>query len=233
MTNAHFSHKSVKLSTYFCLRGRICEYCGGLEDKMQYRANPLVPAVFASLLGAAIVLSTIGATSAAGACIEKPNRQFDRAGHWYYHVNRVHHRRCWFLETSEVTMSPPSSPNPVPSSNVPSQPSWFSRLTAGLVQTLSAEPQQNTMLDDASTVTRPNSPKRPKTHKIARTEQPRIAPLSKTNGAASVERRNQFPLQSIAERNEIQTPQLTAAAREALFEEFLKWYVDRSILGRP
>src|SRR5215471_4877893 len=207
-------------------------YCGGLEDKMLYRANPLVPAVFASLLGAVIVLSTIGATLAAGACIEKPNRQFDRAGHWYYHVDRVHHRRCWFLETSEVTSSH-SSPNPVLSSNAPSQPSWFSRLTAGLVQTFSAEPQQNTMLDDASTVTRTTSPKRPKTHKIVRTEQPRIAPLSKTNGAASIERRNQFPLQSIAETNEIQTPQLTAAGREALFEEFLKWYVDRSMFGRP
>jgi hypothetical protein len=208
-------------------------YCGGLEDKMSYRANPLVPAVFASLLGAAIVLSTIGATLAAGACIEKPNRQFDRAGHWYYHVDRVNHRRCWFLETSEVTMSPHSSPDPVLSSNVPSQPSWFSRLIAGWTQTFSAEPQQNTMLADASTVTRPTSPKRPKTHKIVRTEQPHIAPLSKTNGAASIERRNQFPLQSIAERNEIQTPQLTAAGREALFEEFLKWYVDRSIFGHP
>jgi len=208
-------------------------YCGGLEDKMPYRANPLVPAVFASLLGAAIVLSTIGATLAAGACIEKPNRQFDRAGHWYYHVDRVLHRRCWFLETSEVTMSPHSSPNPVLSSNVPSQPSWFSRLIAGWTQTFSAEPQQNTVLNDVSTVTRPTSPKRPKTHKIVRAEQPRIAPLSKTNGTASIERRNQFPLQSIAETNEIQTPQLTAAGREALFEEFLKWYVDRSIFGRP
>src|ERR1700730_6255708 len=200
---------------------------------MLYRPNPLVHAVYASLLAAAVMLGANWAASAAGACIEKPNHQIDQAGHWYYYTDREHHRRCWFFETSEVTTSPASSPDQAPSANADSQPSWFSRFAAGLAQTVSFEAQQNNARDDSSTVTKTTSPKHPKTNKIAKKGRSRIVRLTETTGVAHAESGDQSLPQSASERNEIQSPQLTAADRNALYQEFLKWYVDRSILGRP
>jgi hypothetical protein len=203
---------------------------------MRYCANPLVPAVFASSLAAAVVLAANCAVSAASGCFEKPNQQIDQAGHWYYYVDREHHRRCWFFETPEVTTSPAPSPDRL-SANADSQSSWVSQLAAGLAQTFSFERQQNSAIDDSNTasntITKASSPKHPKTNKMAAKKRSRIVPLPETTGVASTERSDQLLPQSASERNETQPPQLTAADRDALYQEFLKWYVDRSILGRP
>ena len=204
---------------------------------MLYRPNPLVHAVYAASLAAAVVLGANWAASAAGGCIEKPNQQIDQAGHWYYHVDRERHRRCWFFETSEVTTSPASSPGQVLSANADSQPAWFSQLAAGLAQTFSFERQQNSAIDDSNTasntITKASSPKHPKTNKMAAKKRSRIVRLTETTGVARAESGDQSLPQSASERNEIHSPQLTAADRNALYQEFLKWYVDRSILGRP
>ena len=199
---------------------------------MLYRPNPLVHAVYAGSLAAAVMLGANWAASAAGACIEKPNQQIDQAGHWYYYTDREHHRRCWFFETSEVTTSPASSPDQALFANA-SQQSWFSRFAAGLAQTVPSETQKNNAPDDSNTVMKSTSPKHPKTNKIAKKERSRIVPLTQTTGVARAESGDQSLLQSASERNAIQSPQLTAADRDALYQEFLKWYVDRSILGRP
>ena len=204
---------------------------------MLYRPNPLVAVVYASSLAAAVVLGANWAASAAGGCIEKPNQQIDQAGHWYYHVDHERHRRCWFFETSEVTTSPASSPDQVLSANADSQPAWFSQLAAGLAQTFSFERQQNSAIDDSNTasntITKASSPKHPKTNKMAAKKRSRIVRLTETTGVARAESGDQSLPQSASERNEIHSPQLTAADRDALYQEFLKWYVDRSILGRP
>src|SRR3984893_3135301 len=199
---------------------------------MLYRPNPLVHAVYASLLAAAVMLGANWAASAAGACIEKPNHQIDQAGHWYYYTDREHHRRCWFFETSEVTTSPASSPDQALFANA-SQQSWFSRFAAGLAQTVPSETQKNNAPDDSNTVMKSTSPKHPKTNKIAKKGRSRIVPLTDTTGVASAKSGDQSLPQSASERNAIQSPQLTAADRDALYQEFLKWYVDRNILGRP
>jgi hypothetical protein len=199
---------------------------------MPHRTNPLVAVVYAGSLATAVVLGANWAASAAGGCIEKPNQQIDQAGHWYYYTDREHHRRCWFFETSEVTTSPALSPDQALSANADSQPSWFSRFAAGLAQTVPSETQKNNAPDNSNTVMKSTSPKHPKTNKIAKKERSRIVPIRETTGVASSERGDQLQRQSTPERNETQPPQLTAADRDALYQEFLKWYVDRSILGR-
>jgi hypothetical protein len=200
---------------------------------MRRRANPLVRAVFArSLVAAAVVLGP-RAASAAGECLEKPDLQINQAGHWYYYADRVLHRRCWFFETSGATVAPSPSPDRGPASNADSQPSWFSRFAAGLAQTLSSEPQPNSTLDNSSTITTPISPRHPRTNKSARPERSQIVPPPETNGVASAERHDQLLPQPTAEKDEKHPPQLTAADREALFEDFLKWSIDRNIFGRP
>jgi hypothetical protein len=233
MPSAQISHKIVKLSTYFRPRGRVSwELLGGSEGVMLHRANPLAPAVFAGSLAAAVLLGPNWAASAVDGCIEKPDLEVKQAGHWYYHVDRVHHRRCWYFETSEATVSPPSSTDRVVAPNADSEQSWFSRFAEGLAQTFSSEPQQNSIRDNSSTVTKTTPPQHPRTKKIARREGSQIVPPT-TNGVASAERRDQSLLQPTAEKDEKHTPQLTATDHETLFEDFLKWRADRSIFGRP
>ena len=65
---------------------------------MPHRINALVLTVFASSLAVAIELGTSGPASAAGECLTRSGSESDQDGHWYYHVDRVHHRRCWYFE---------------------------------------------------------------------------------------------------------------------------------------
>jgi hypothetical protein len=222
---------------------------------MPNRANLSVPAVFAGSLATAVMLSPNWAVSATGECFRKPNLEANRgAGHWYYYADRVNHRRCWFFEASGETVSPPSSPDPVVTENADPEPSWFSRFAAGVAEALHPQPQQTMPLQyapeqsgaldnsipvtrTAATVTRtaasPKHPRHPRTNQITRREQPQTVSHPVTNGAASAQRYDQLPPQRIAEKNEKHAPELTAAKRQELFEDFLKWYTNRNIFGRP
>ncbi len=216
---------------------------GGSEGVMPYRVNPLVSAVFIGSLAAAMFLCPNWAAWAAGECIAKPDQEINQAGHWYYYVDRVHHRRCWFFEPAKATVSPPASAARVPAPNTVSQQSWFSRFASDVAKTFSTEPQQtsisafspelpqNSIPDNSSTATTLASPKHSRTNKIAIRERSQIEPPPATSGVASAERQDQLPPQGTSEKNEKRSPQLTDTERQALFDDFLKWYRDRSIFG--
>lgn len=223
---------------------------------MPHRVNSLVSMVLASSFAVAMWLGSTWVASAADECFEKPGREA-RAGHWYYYADRVHHRRCWFFEPSETAVSPRPSTERTPAPNADAQQSWFSRFATGVAQTLSPEPKQNGIStaspepsqnsissyssdppqngisDNSSSVTKTASPRRLKANKIARREQPQTASTPTTNGLGSTERHDQLPPQRITEKDEKQTAPLTAAEHQKLFQDFLKWYNDRSIFGRP
>jgi hypothetical protein len=40
------------------------------------------------------------ATTSADDCLAAPNSGTPRGGHWYYHIDRATHRKCWYLGTS-------------------------------------------------------------------------------------------------------------------------------------
>jgi hypothetical protein len=47
---------------------------------------------------------------AADDCVTKPNLGAPQGGHWYYHVDTVKNRKCWFLRQEDVKGPPaPSS----------------------------------------------------------------------------------------------------------------------------
>jgi len=215
---------------------------------MPYRVNPLVSAVFVSSLAAAMFLCLNWAAGAASECVGKPDLAVNQAGHWYYYVDRVHHRRCWFFEPSKATVSPATSADGVPAQNTDSQQSWFSRLTTDLAKTFSTQPQQsnvqqssisayssrppqNTVVDNSIAVTKLTSPKHQGTDTIVSRERSQTEPPPATNGVANAERRDQLPAAGNGEKNEKRTPQLTDTERQALFDDFLKWYRDRSVFG--
>ncbi|HLK84552.1 MAG TPA: hypothetical protein VKT99_24085 [Xanthobacteraceae bacterium] len=223
---------------------------------MPHRVNSLVSAIFASSLAAAMWLGSTRAASAADECFEKPGQEA-RAGHWYYYADRVHHRRCWFFEPSQKTVSPRPSTEQTPAANTDSQQSWFFRFTHGVAQTLSPEPKQNGISavspespqnnisayssdppqtgisDNSGPAPKVTSPRRLKTNKTAKREQPRVVPPPTTTGLGSTERSDQLPAQPVAEKDDKQPGQLGPAERQELFEDFLKWYRDRSIFGQP
>jgi hypothetical protein len=215
---------------------------------MPYRVNPLVSAVFVSWLAAAMFFSLNWAAWAASECIGKPDQAVNQAGHWYYYFDRAHHRRCWFFEPSKTTVGPPVSAERVPVPNAESQESWFSRFTTDLAKTFStqpqqssiqqsnisaysAEPPQNTVVDNSIAVTKLTSPKHHRINKIVSRERSQTEPPPVTSGVATTERQGQLPPQGNAEKVEKRTPQLTDIERQALFDDFLKWYRDRSIFG--
>jgi len=204
---------------------------------MPHRVSSLASAVFASSLAAAMLLGPARVASAADGCIEKPDPKVNQAGHWYHRFDRALHRRCWFFEASEATVSEPASAERAPNANTDSRQSWFSGVITGLGQTFSPQPQrngisavssetpQNTISDNSSAVTRTTSPRRPRADKIAKHQRSQAVPPPITNGAASAEQHGELQSQQTTE-----TPQLTPD-REALFQSFLKWYRDKSIFG--
>jgi hypothetical protein len=210
---------------------------------MPNRANLSVPALFAGSLATAVILSPNWAVSATGECLRKPNLDANRAGHWYYYADRVHHRRCWFFEPSWVAVSPPQSPDRVVTQNADPEPSWFSRFAAGVAEALSPQPQQNiplqyapeesSTLDDSTIVARTVSPKHLRATKVTARERPQIVRRPETNGVASAERRDQLLPQRTVEKEAKHLPQLTDVDREMLFKGFLKWYTVKGIFGTP
>jgi hypothetical protein len=213
---------------------------------MQDRVK-LVSMVSVSLLAAATLLGATRVASAAERCFEKPGREVE-SGHWYYRTDRLHHRRCWFVEPAEATVTPSASTDRTPAPNAKNDDPWYNRFATGLVQTFSlapkqnstsspsaetsqnnisaysSEPPQNSLVNNAGSVSKSASPKRSMIRKIARQDQPQLAPPPTTTGLASSER---------SQPVEKQARQLTDAERQALFAEFLKWYRERGIYGQP
>jgi hypothetical protein len=187
---------------------------------------------------------------AAGECLESPNERTAQPGHWYYHFDRTLGRRCWFFQPSDGRSSE-AKPSDVRSSEAPaaaapsmnqdSQLSLLSRITAGFSPGIPFPPQQNLppqagSSDDAGDATRTSA-------KLARAsraskrdkERPQAEPAPVTSGAASASRHPDQPQQpaSVAEKEEKTTAPVNVADREALFQDFMKWQMERSMFGRP
>jgi hypothetical protein len=215
------------------------------EGAMPYQFNPLVSAAFLSSLAAAMFLCLNWDAGAASECVGKPDLSVSQAGHWHYHVDRAHRRRCWFFEPSKATVSSAASADRVPARNTDSQQSWFSRLTTAMAKSFSKQPQQssvqqssisaysseppqNMVADSSIVATKFTSPKDLRTNKTVSRERSQAKPPPATTGAANGER-HQIPGDD--EKNEKPAPQLADTERQALFDDFLKWYRDRSVFG--
>jgi len=83
----------------------------------------------------AILLAATGAGGAAGAedCLDGPNAPSPQGSHWFYHLDRATHRKCWYLgeakrrrpasaravAASEAAAPPEAAPTLVPSAQAP------------------------------------------------------------------------------------------------------------------
>jgi hypothetical protein len=220
---------------------------------MPERAISLASALrFRSLLAATlapVVLYGLHA-SAAAECLENPDLRVADPGHWFYHFDRTLNRRCWhFAPTEEAATANPSAPVAAPAPAAAAEdnrPSFFSRFATGLSETFSPpqappqaqpQPQPNAAQDSSGEAAQAVAPKPPRRNKTAvqerpHEERPHEARPPTTTGAAAAEHHDQPPPSAAASDDKHDSP-LNVADREALFQDFMKWQMERSMFGRP
>jgi hypothetical protein len=205
---------------------------------MPERAKSRASAFMAGALAVA-VLPGVNAKATAAECLDNPDPQVTQPGHWYYRQDRTQNRRCWHFEPASTTANTPAAAPAEAAGEDPQQQSFFSRFATSLSQSFSPppQPQQNSIPDSSAEATQTVSPKPAKPARTVRREQPHAAPAPTTNGAAPVERPEQMR-QPAAERpdaakNEKRDPPINVADREALFQDFVKWQLERNVFGRP
>ena len=96
--------------------------------------NLLIPPLAAVMLAVLGMLSSSPALSA-DTCASQAGHALTNGGRWYYRLDRVNHRKCWYVKKLEIDPDPAIwldvalSPKP---REQPTLFSWFSSLAAGL-----------------------------------------------------------------------------------------------------
>src|SRR5580704_3365862 len=95
--------------------------------QMPKRTAKFVSAIFASFLASTpLAAETVAAAPAADDCLSGPKGQTPAGGHWYYRVERVTKRHCWYLgdehekpaQTAASNPAQAAAPNPTPAAPV-------------------------------------------------------------------------------------------------------------------
>jgi hypothetical protein len=74
---------------------------------MPNRTAKFVSAIFASLLaGAAFATISLGTANAADNCLSGPKGETPERSHWYYRIDRVTKRHCWYLREGDEKLAP-------------------------------------------------------------------------------------------------------------------------------
>jgi uncharacterized protein YraI len=202
---------------------------------------------FVGSLAAAMFLCLNLDAGQASESVGKPDRSLNQAGHWH---SRVHHRRSQPPQNtvvdnsivvttvrSDVVLRAGPGANFSAIGHVSGGTElettdciggWcqveFKRI-AGFVG--AADLGNDTAIRRSSARTAENrkltSPKHLGTNKIVSRERSQTKPPPATNGVANAERHDQLP--GNGEKNQKPTPQLADTERQALFDDFLKWYL--------
>lgn len=83
---------------------------------MPNRTAKFASAIFAGLLaGAGLATISYGTADAADDCLAEPKGETPEGGHWYYRIDRLTKRHCWYLrnESEKLTQAaPPAAASP-------------------------------------------------------------------------------------------------------------------------
>jgi hypothetical protein len=178
-----------------------------------------ISAVVASLL-AASALSTHRAALAA-TCLTEPNHQNGQGGHWYYRVDRVNHRNCWYVRKLEIDRHQTAALRATVSSEPIEQPtsSWSSWLTGAWSRLTSTEAQRESTKSESTKIQ--NDP-------TAVLTIDDILPKHQSERKSHLDRAlKSAPKPAVQHSDEHTDPPMSRADRDALFEkffqEFLRW----------
>ncbi len=205
----------------------------------------LVQSVLAAMFAAAMLTGVSTAASAADDCLDNPDLRIREPGHWFYRSDRTQNRQCWHFEPATpppatTTANTPPLPlpaplaTPAPATTGDTPQVLLSRFAAGLSETFSSPPPpppppppQNTAPppDTAGNAQQGNTLQPPpRRNKTARQDRPPAVPT--TTGAATSEHQDQ-------PRPDRRDPPLNVAEREALYQDFMKWQMERNVFGNP
>ena len=174
-------------------------------------------AVSACLLAMTSSAGMTDAALAAATCIQNPDRQADPGSHWYYRLDHVNDRRCWYLKKSgsprralDAGAGGLSRSGRTPPTFFPGYPQWSGRRNRpGVLPTEEAAATRNSTgapTPKAHAETGSQNAERPDSAKVLsrKPQQPSPQPLTRSDEPATA-----LPFD--------------AARREALFREFLQW----------
>lgn len=175
-----------------------------------------------------LAASTVDRSSvalAASTCINTPNAQAARGAHWYYHVDPVNHRRCWYVDKPQISL-PPEQPAATQSGPAPTeQPaaqspfssfiSQLSKLASPSVQ--QSEPSGNSATAQPNPVATPTADDILPKHRVGRPDASKAAVVRKPDRAVAVT--PPAPPRSASP--------ITQEERDALFAQYLRWQDDR------
>jgi hypothetical protein len=159
----------------------------------------------------------------AGDCLAQPNRQMAPSGHWFYRVDHVNYRKCWYLAGAHAEASAEAQPAPDATLRPPTLSSFFASLSAGTVSAKPAGTQQDVMKDDARPIKfRAHDEKK---GDVSRLKPALVAKHRDANAAPSRELVQQSPTGAPVERAAPaeRRDNVDATERDALFQEFLRW----------
>ena len=180
-----------------------------------------VRAISAGLLATVIMLSTNYTTLAADDCLAGPNRPPAQGGHWYYRLDHVNNRKCWYLAEPGSQTPTAEAPESQPSPEATPQPmfgSFFSSLTAGFT----GATQPDTANSDAR-IMQAAHPDDLKNDVASPGRQARMARHPDSEAALAPKPHRPAHAQPPAEHDEDRPSPLNQAERDALFQEFLRW----------
>ena len=174
------------------------------------------PVRCASFLAAVIMLGTSPTALLAGACVEQKNPRAVHDGHWYYRLDPLNHRKCWYFVTQRPSSESPAGESASTPATSGDLISLFSSLSAAWRDATSARPPQDPAIVNAAPVQSGVA--------IAPKKSP-SPPHYASRFAPNAERAARLIELSTPSRLEHQDQQhqLDSARRDALFEEYLHW----------
>jgi hypothetical protein len=183
--------------------------------------------VFAGLLATAIMPGTNDPARAAAACLPGPDRAPAPGGHWYYHLDHVSNRKCWYLlepasQTPGQTQMPEAPESQPAAAAAPQSPfgAFFSSLSTGLTGPTAATQPEGTGQARIPSVPADDL----KNDQGAPGRQPRMVHSPDAEAAVTANPHRSAHARPHPEHAEDQAAQpLDQAERDALFQEFLRW----------
>jgi hypothetical protein len=88
---------------------------------MQYFDTLIVRVALASSLGTLTAFGLNGAVLGASTCFQEPNLNSSQGRHWYYRLDRINHRNCFYVTEAgpKTDEAPPLGPSPTSSPDLP------------------------------------------------------------------------------------------------------------------
>ena len=194
--------------------------------------SALVPNVLAAAVTTAAVL-TSHAAFAAEPCLTRPDLRAVEGGHWYYRVDRVTKRKCWYQQASGsesrdarlLRRTAEQDPNPVVS--------WVASVAALATGTSSNTIEQDTAFRNSRSAEIPERTFKRRSRTAWRADSDaRIAGRdanARRLESKAIERETAVPVPpSPPARQAPTSAPLDALQREGLFQDFLRWQERRS-----